>query len=168
MGDQWTYEVKHLGDKTVTTKSIIREDRFEGKVAYVIKAEDRELFYSKETLESLAETKDGKLINKRRDPSRDFSWPLTPGKRWRNVFAWEDLETKESHKVDRSVVVSGIEKVTVPAGTFLAARIQAYGRKSGHLMREYWYSSTTKWPVKLRDYSEFPFKEEELTSFKIN
>jgi hypothetical protein len=35
-------------------------------------------------------------------------------------------------------------------------------------MWEQWYSPRTKWFVKLRDYSEIAFKEEELTGFKLN
>jgi hypothetical protein len=66
------------------------------------------------------------------------------------------------------MIVAEIENVTVVAGTFLAARIQAYDSTSGRLMREYWYSPTTRWLVKFRDYSEFPFEEKELATFKIN
>jgi hypothetical protein len=168
LGDEWTYAVKHPGNEPLITKAIVREDRFEGKISYVIKTEGHELFYSKETLERLAAMKHGKLTSKRYHPSHDFSWPLTLGKRWKNAYAWEDLVTKDKHKTDHSMVVSEIEKVTVPAGTFLAARIQGYDSRSGRLMREYWYSPITKWFVKLRDYSDIVFKEEELTSFKIN
>ena len=167
VGDQWTYAVKHPGDEPVTTKTIIREDRFEGKTSYVIKAENRELFHSKDTLERLAAVKDGILTSKRYSPSNDFSWPLSLGKRWSNSYSWQDLATNDKHKTIHFMVVSEIGNVTVPAGTFLAARVQAYDSRTGRLMWEYWYSPTTKWLVKFRDYSDIVFKEEELTSFKI-
>jgi hypothetical protein len=168
MGDQWIYAVKYPGDKPSTTKTIIREDTFEGKVAYVMKSEDRELFYSKQTLERLAIMKDRKVSSKKYNPSHDFSWPLTVGKRWENAYAWEDLLTHDRRHRNLSMRVLEIEKVKVPAGTFPAARIQGYDSDTGRLMREFWYSPTTKWLVKLRDYSDIAFEEEELTSFKNN
>lgn len=168
VGDQWTYAVKHPGDEPSATKQIVREDTFEGKASYVMRAEGRELLYSKQTLERLAAIKEGKVSIKRYNPSHDFYWPLTPGKQWKNVYAWEDLLTNDKHNTNFSMVVSEIERVTVPAGTFLAARIDSYDSQTGHLMWESWYSPTTKWFVKFRDYSDIAFKEEELTSFKIN
>jgi len=167
IGDQWTYAVKHPGDEPLTTRTIIREDSFEGKTSYVIRAENRELFHSKDTLERLAALKEGTLTSQRYGASHDFSWPLTLGKRWSNSYSWEDFVTKDKYKTDHSMIVSEIGNVTVPAGTFLAARVQAYDLRNGRLMREYWYSPTTKWLVKLRDYSDITFSENELTSFKI-
>ncbi len=65
------------------------------------------------------------------------------------------------------MIVSEIDNVTVPAGTFLAARVQGYDSRSGRLMSEYWYSPTTKWFVKSRDYSDIAFRDDELTNFTI-
>jgi hypothetical protein len=167
-GDQWTYKIKRPRDEPMSTQSVVREDKFKGEVSYVVRVKDRELFYSKESLEWLAATKDGKIITEGYARSYDLSWPLTLGKQWRKGFAWKDRETQEQRKRDYLMMVAEIENVTVVAGTFLTARIQAYDSKSGRLMREYWYSPTTKWLVKFRDYSEFPFEEEELAEFKIN
>lgn len=167
-GDQWTYETKRPRDEPMSTQRVVREERFEGVAAYVIRVKDREVFYSKGTLERLAAAKDGKIITERFAPSQDFSWPLMLGKRWTKVFVWKDRETQEQRKRDHLMIVAEISNVTVVAGTFLTARIQTYDLKSGHLMREYWYSPTTKWIVKFRDYSVFPFEEEELANFKLN
>jgi len=167
IGDQWTYAVKDPGDEPFTTKTIVREDRFDGKASYVIRAENRELFYSKETLERLAALKEGTLTSQRYGASQDFSWPLILGKQWRNSYSWEDFVTKDKHRTNHSMIVSEIGNVTVPAGTFLAARVQGYDSRNGRLMWEYWYSPTTKWFVKLRDYSDIAFRDDELTSFTI-
>jgi hypothetical protein len=167
IGDQWTYTVKHPGDEPLTTKTIVREDRFDGKASYVIRSENRELFHSKDTLERLAALKEGTLTSQRYGASHDFSWPLILGKRWSNSYSWEDFVTKDKHKTDHSMIVSEIGNVTVPAGTFLAARVQGYDSRTGRLMTEYWYSPTTKWFVKLRNYSDIAFSDNELTSFKI-
>ena len=168
LGDQWTYAIKRRGDEPMRSQTVIREERFEGAASYVIRVKDREFFYSKESLEWMAATNDGKIITERDGPSHDFSWPLTLGKQWRKGFAWKDRETQEQRKRDFLMIVAEIENVTVVAGTFLTARIQAYDSTSGRLMREYWYSPITKWLVKFRDYSEFPFEEEELANFKTS
>ena len=167
IGYQWKYAAKHAGHEPLTTREIVREERFERETAYVIKTEKHEALRPKKTLEQLAIVQAGQLNSKKMGSSRDFSWSLTLGKQWRNKYSWEDLATKTRHSIDSSMVVSEINNVTVPAGTFIAARIQAYDSSSGHLMREYWYSPTTKWIVKLRDYSDITFRDAELISFKI-
>ncbi len=166
--DEWTYAVKYPGEEPKITRKILREDKFEGDSVYVLKAASREAFYSKKTLERLATTKDGRLSSKRLTPSRWLSWPLSLGKRWQDKYYWRDFETGSEHKVNRSIVVSEIRDVTVLAGTFLAAKIQVFDFETGLLLVDYWYAPATKSIIKLRDYSDISFREEELASFKIN
>jgi hypothetical protein len=168
IGDHWTYAVKHTGDEPFSTKAVVHEDSFEGETSFVIRTENREIFHSKNTLERLAVMKQGALTTKRYNGSHDFSWPLTPGKRWRNSDSWVDIATNKTHRKDYTMEVVEIGNVTVPAGTFLAARVQSFDSLSGRLMWEYWYSPTTKWIVKLRDYSDIAFRDDELISYKVN
>lgn len=167
IGDQWTYAVRQPGREPLTTRTIVREDTFHGETTYIIKTTEHEVVHSKKTLERLAILKAGQLTSKRIGSSHDFSWPLTLGKQWRNNRSWEDPVTQAAHNIDSSMLVSEIGNITVPAGTFLAARVQEYDWSSGRLRSEYWYSPETKWIVKRRDYSEVAFRVEELTSFKI-
>ncbi|HET8669435.1 MAG TPA: hypothetical protein VFM05_02060, partial [Candidatus Saccharimonadales bacterium] len=167
IGDQWTYAVRQPGREPLTTRTIVREDTFHGETTYIIKTTEHEVVHSKKTLARLAILNAGQLTSKRTGSSRDFSWPLTLGKEWRNSRSWEDRVTQTAHNIDSSMLVSEIGNITVPAGTFLAARVQEYDWSSGRLRREYWYSPETKWIVKLRDYSDVAFRIEELTSFKI-
>lgn len=167
IGDQWTYEVRAPGREPITTRTIVREDNFHGETSYIIKTTADEVVHSKQTLERLAILKAGQLTSKRVGSSRNFSWPLTLGKQWRNNYSWEDRVNKAAHDIDSSMLVSEIGDITVPAGTFLAARVQEYDWSSGRLRREYWYSPEAKWIVKLRDYSDVAYRVEELTSFKI-
>ncbi len=168
LGDQWTYAVKYPGDEPMQTHTIIREEKFEDAPSYVIKAGNRELYYSKETLERVSATKDGHLSSKRFTPSRQFSWPLTFQKQWQNKYSWRDFTKKSDYEVNQSLLVSEIGEVTVPAGKFLAARILAFHSRTGRLLSEYWYSPVTRSVIKLRDYSDVAFREEELTSFTIH
>ena len=50
------------------------------------------------------------------------------------------------------MVVSGVEIVNVPAGTFKAVKIEAYDYQSGNLELEAWYSPDVRWFVRTIDY----------------
>jgi len=168
IGDQWTYAVKHAGDDPKTIRAIAREDKFEGEASYVVQSSKGEVVRSKKTLERLAILKAGQVIERRVGSSSNFSWPLTLGKQWRSNYSWQNLVTKTTHEVSLAMVVSEIGNVNVPAGTFLAARVQRYNSASGRLMSEYWYSPQTKWIIKLRDYSDVVFTDNELISFNVH
>lgn len=167
-GDQWTYETKRPYDQPVSTESVVREDRFERTLSYAVRSKGRELFYSKETLERLGAIKEGLLVTQKYGPFNNSAWPLTLGKRWKNDIAWRDFDNEEQRRKYFLMRVAGIENVTVAAGTFLAARIQAYDSMTGRLTWEYWYSPAAKWLVKIRDYSKSPYMEKELAKFKIH
>jgi len=166
LGDEWTYQVKRAGGEPVELNRVVREDEFNGKASYVVRANGLELFVAKETLARLAAMEDGKIIAKY-DSFQQFSWPLTVGKRWRGEFERENVATKKKKKIDLMMIVAEAKDVSVPAGTFKTVRIQAYDSKSGRLMLEYWYAPETKWTVKSREYFEVPSRQKELKSFRV-
>ena len=168
VGDQWTYAVKHPGHEPVLTRQIVREDRFEGEPSYVVMGEKNEVFRSKQTLERLAISRAEQIIERNVGSSGNFSWPLTLGKQWQSTYSRQDLVSKTKRTIRFSNVVSEISDITVPAGTFLSARVQRYNSANGRLMSEYWYSPKAKWNVKLRDFSDTAFREDELIRFKID
>ena len=79
----------------------------------------------------------------------------------------ERLGGKSSQTADNQMVVSNVEEVKVPAGTFEAFKIEVYGSSSGNLLEERWYSPKVKWFVKERLYLSNGVREEELVSFKV-
>jgi hypothetical protein len=61
-------------------------------------------------------------------PLQRYDFPLAPGKVW-NQWVWNYNEfTKERGQINRYVRVSGWEKVTTPAGTFDALKMQVVMR----------------------------------------
>jgi hypothetical protein len=58
------------------------------------------------------------------DPPIDYAWPLTVGKAWRSVNTVTVHATGQKTPVTTDFKVSAFEKVTVPAGTFNAYRIE--------------------------------------------
>ena len=170
LGDQWTYEEVRPGKKATVVKQIIKEAFYNGVAAFVVKVENEEGFYTKESLGLVATAKDGKLSTNRDKPNEFFAWPLEAAKGWRNTYTLKDLERKETAVIDRLMVVPNMEEVRVPAGTFKAAKIEAYDNESGRLDAEYWYSPTAKWFVKSINYGggDGFVREQQLLSFKVD
>jgi len=168
VGYVWTYLRKQPGGGKNVVKEIIREGAFEGVPSYVVKIEERENFYGKEKLGLSVTQSTGKLLSKRHPPSQPLFWPLAVGVEWRNSFTWERFDQKSAEKFDYQRVASNFDRVTVPAGTFDAIKIDTYEFDSGLLRYEYWYSPLVKWFVKTRWYNTGGVEEEELVNFKVN
>ena len=170
VGYQWFYEERSPGIKTRLQKQLIKEDFIQSMPVFVVQRDNEEEFYSKETLGLIATKKNGKLSTQRDNPNEFFSWPVEAAKEWRNTYTIKDLENTETGVIDRLMVVPNMEEVRVPAGTFIAAKIEAYDNKSGRLDAEYWYSPTAKWFVKARNYgvADGFVREQQLLSFKVD
>lgn len=166
VGDEWRFAWKRPGTNGTLTREVAREDTFEGTQVYVIRSGKNEYMYTKATLGLLADVQNGRL-NVRRTPAFEFfSWPLEIGKEWRSTYLYENLAEKSSENHDFRMVVSGVERVQVPAGIFDAYKINAYQFYSGALAAEYWYSPDTKWFVRMRIHRQDGVREDELISFK--
>jgi hypothetical protein len=170
LGAQWTYEEVGPGKKTTVFKQVTKEDFYHGIPGFVVKVDNEEVFYTKETLGLVATVKDGKVSTNRDRPNEFFAWPLEAAKQWKNNYTLEDLDRKETGVIDRLMVAPNMEEVRVPAGTFQAVKIEAYDNKSGRLDAEYWYSPTAKWFVKSINYgmADGFVREQRLVSFKID
>jgi hypothetical protein len=169
VGDQWVYEEKSPEAHRTVVREVVREDAFQGIPSYVVKRGNEESFYTKETLGLIATMEEGKLTLRRDKSAQIFSWPLAVGKEWRNTYAEENLKNKSKDTTDLSMVVSTIEEMTVPAGTFQAARIEVYDPKSGRLLFERWYSPQAKYYIKTRAYvTKEGLVEQDLISLKVD
>lgn len=118
----------------------------------------------------LLETRIDGIVKTRRQKSNElFAWPLHLKREWRNKFELENRDLNRTISVDRTMFVSGVERVTMPAGEFEAIKIEAYDYISGRLVSEYWFSPKVKWYVRTRRYEgQTYFTEEQLTAFKTN
>jgi len=169
VGDQWVYAEKSPEARKTVVREVIREDAFQGIPSYVVKRGDEESFYGKETIGLIATMEEGRLTLRRDKSDQLFSWPLVVGKEWRNTYAEENLKNKAKNAIDLSMVVSTIEEITVPAGTFEAARIDAYDTETGHLLFERWYSPRAKYYVKTRAYfTQEGLVEQDLISLRVD
>lgn len=170
IGYRWIYEETAFGRKTALLAQINKEDSVRGRLVFVVKIGDGEELYDKDTLGFIATMKNGKLTTYRDEPHRMFEWPLQAAKEWKNTYSLRDFETKKTDVIDRTMVVANLEEITVPAGRFISAKIEAYNNESGRLMAEYWYAPAAKWFVKTINYgAENGFARlRELRSFKVD
>lgn len=169
VGDRWRYTKKIPGRVSNIDREVIGESNFEGQPSFVVRVGNEKNLYPKTSLGLLATFRGEKLVRRRNKPNQFLSWPLEPGKEWRNAYKVENLEKNTVGEIDRVMVISNLEKIVVQAGTFESAKIDAYDHETGRLEAEYWYSPITRSLVKFRAYtSDEGFTEEELVSFKIH
>jgi hypothetical protein len=166
VGDEWTYQFTPSGQEPDAVNRVVREDEVGGKSSYVVRAGDEELVFAKETLTRMDAPKQVKVTGKQ-DFLPQFSWPLSVGKRWLGTFEREKIATKKMTRITLVMVGAKIEEASVPAGVFRTIRIQGYESKTGRLVTEIWYAPVTKSIVKSVQYTDFPFRQKVLKSFRV-
>lgn len=170
VGYEWVYEERVPATKRTLRKRLIKEDSVFGLPVFVVRVDNEEELYVRDTLGLVATKKDGKINTQRDRPNEFFAWPLGVTQEWRNTYTIKDLETKQVGIIRRLMVVPRIEEVKVSAGTFKAAKIEAYDDETGRLDAEYWYSPTAKWFVRSINYSVADgfARIQELINFKVD
>jgi hypothetical protein len=172
IGYSWSYEEKQSGRKLTSVKveEIVGTDSTSQSPVFLVREGDEEISRSMETLGVLETKKNGMLTTRRDKPSQNLVWPLQASKEWRNIYTLENPDTKQTSQVDRIMVVSGVEEVKVPAGTFKAIKIEAYDYQTGSLKAEYWYSPEVRWFVRTINYgaADTNVGERQLVSAKTN
>jgi len=166
VGNQWTYVETRPGFTTKITEEVVTETMVWGVPCFLVRIGDETHFYTKPTLSLIAIAKDGNLTSRNSKPDRIFFWPLETGMEWQNSFIRRDFEKGFARRINYMMVAANSEQVTVPAGTFQAVKIQAYGYETGRLVAEYWYCHTVKWLVKSRTFRRNEgYIERELVRF---
>lgn len=165
IGYWWKYRWKRPERSGIYTEKVIREDTFNGVPSYVTKRGRREYLYTRDVLGEIGRMPMGRLYRNRTPLRQLLSWPLEVGKKWENPYLLERPTRETSNTVDKRLVVSKVEEVKVPAGTFKAFKIERYDSYSGELTGEFWYSPKVKWFVKRRLYRRNGLSEYELLSF---
>jgi hypothetical protein len=152
IGYRWIYEETVGGKKTALLAQIAKENTVRGRQVFVVKVGDGEELYDKNTLGLIATMKNKQLATYRDQPNRMFEWPLQVAKEWNNNYKLRDVDLKKTDVISRAMVATTLEEITVPAGRFTSAKIEAYNNESGHLVAEYWYAPAAKWFVKTINY----------------
>jgi hypothetical protein len=154
----------------VKVEEIVGTDWTSTPPVFLVQQGNEEISRSMDTLGVLVTRKNGILTTRRDKPSQNLAWPLQSSKEWRNSYTLENMETNQTHRVDRVMAVTGVEEVKVPAGTFKAIKIEAYDYQTGNLQAEYWYSPEVRWFVRTINYggADTNVREQQLVSAKTN
>jgi len=168
LGYQWTYSWKQADRSGTYTRQVVREETFEGRLAYVVRSGNSDDYYAKDTLGNFARKSAGKVVFKRSEPRQDFLWPLEMRKEWTNSYLRENVQNKTSETFNYKMIVASRENVTVPAGTFEAFKVQVFIPRTGKLFAEYWYSPVVKAPIKEKEFLAGGVREAELLHFKAD
>jgi hypothetical protein len=167
VGYQWQYAWTDPSGKGTIVKEVVREESFEGVPGYVVKRGASEDFYTKDVLGLLGTASGGRVIVKRSASFQALAWPMEVGKEWTNSYVVQRADGSSETQVSR-VVVSKIERVSVPAGSFDAFKTEIYNTRTLTLLNEYWYAPAVKWFVKSRVYNPEGVREEDLSSFRLD
>ena len=84
----------------------------------------------------------GKFLAEAQPHNGRFAWPLQVGKKWRATPRWVDHVVRPdwSGQYWTDFEVVAYEEVTVPAGRFMAFKVEATGSSSGDTSEVIWYS----------------------------
>lgn len=111
-----------------------------------------------------------KVLNKKQSSTPFRDWPLTVGKKWKYESEWENNEgTKGKTSQDAEVV--SFEDVTVPAGKFMAYKIEYKGMVTnsrgfkGEMSDTWWYAPALKTYIKHVNKDGYGVYTNELTSY---
>lgn len=111
--------------------------------------------------------------NSNTDP-KYLDFPLEVGKKWEFKNKWTNKTRVASGRDQLDIVVSGYEKVTVPAGEFDAFKIEAKGfwnndtsRSNGRTIRTYWFAPAAKAVVKFENDDGYNRWVRELTELQL-
>jgi len=147
MGSKFAYQDANLSNGKIckVTMVVNKKKEFEKKIAYWIKVTREEAHYFDiydMDLNWIGQFADGKKLQSAEPCIRVFKWPLRIGEKWNSEYTLRDYSRGvHLHPSKIEVNVRTYEKVTVPAGTFNALRIQA-GEET------FWYAPSIGWVVK--------------------
>ena len=149
MDSMFTYQdTDFSGGKThkVTTVMVVEEKKeFEKKMAYWIdvrRKRDNYFNIYDMDLNWIGQFGEGEKLQSAEPCIRVFKWPLRIGEKWSSEYTLREYSRGvHLHPSKIEVNVRTYEKVTVPAGTFNALRIQA-GEET------VWYAPSIGWAVK--------------------
>jgi hypothetical protein len=147
LGSMFAYQDTNLSTgKICKVTTVVREKReFEKKPAYWIEVnrDGRKYFDIYDlNLNWIGSFTEGRELESAEPCIQVFKWPLRIGEKWISEYTLQDY-SRGVHLPPSKVAVNvrTYEKVTVPAGTFNALRIQAGGET-------FWYAPCLGWAVK--------------------
>jgi DNA-binding winged helix-turn-helix (wHTH) protein len=140
-GTKWQRQTTdHTGvKKTEWTLSGI--GTFAGRDVYLINSGGTTIFWDVATHNHIGTMNNGRVVSTAFPTEGMFSWPLILGKTWDESFRYIDyVDVGDISPVRSRYTVEDYESVTVPAGTFMALRIEGTPLLNESVTRTAWYA----------------------------
>jgi hypothetical protein len=164
-GTRYSYKVQRLKESRIEKYVVLGEGVYEGRKVHQVKIEGKDglVLYDLATGNWMRTVVDGKTVG-RADPYEDIlRYPLEVGNRYQCEFFYFDQLMSNDTKTWVEVV--SVEKVRVPAGTFMAYQIVAdefaafrgsanasFGITQLSRKKKFWYAPDPKIVVKIEDF----------------
>lgn len=121
--------------------TVLEEGLFEGKPVYQVTDGSTVIVLDKETRNTIATVKNGKLIWRFTPHEGTYAWPMEVGKSWTATYAAEDPVRKQKwDRVQEHWTVAAYEEITVTAGTFKAFRLESTPGVGSGVRKTLWYA----------------------------
>jgi len=141
IGTTWQRQLIDRTGEKHTVWTLRGRGALEGRDVYLISSGATTLFWDVTTLNHMAAMHNGKITSTALPSEGVFSWPLFLGKSWESRFRYRDyVDVGDFNPVSSRYTVVSYEDVTVPAGTFMAFRIDGTPTRNESVTRVAWYA----------------------------
>lgn len=163
VGQQWTYRRTDLWRKEESERfrqEMVFEEAGRWLVRWTILNSDDATRRGSITGEYLSPENHGFADLRMKGQHEPLRFPLTPGKTW--SFEYSLQNNAKRTRITQTATVKGWENVNVPAGNFMALRVEHQGiynssdgdyQWSGRIRETYWYAPAARRVVK-REYQD--------------
>jgi hypothetical protein len=167
-GNEWTYQWSSPRGSGTFVWVVDREEMVDGVRFYVVKSgTEREIYYRKDDRAYFMDKVNGVVETRYTPPAAYFAWPLTPGAKVEARYTRERPIDRQTEAMALTCETGALEPLTVPAGTFDAAKVTCRNTKTNAVNFEMWLSPAVRHMVKERTYFTYGVRERELTSFRV-
>jgi hypothetical protein len=164
-GNEWTYRWSSPRGSGTFVWVVDRSEVVGGVPFYVVKSGTaRETYYRKEDRAISMDKLNGQ-IDLRHTPPVTY-WSALPGTKEVRYTRERPID-RQTDEMVFACETGALEPLTVPAGTFDAAKVTCRNSKTNAVNFEMWLSPAVRHMVKERTYFTYGVRERELTSFRV-
>jgi len=139
VGAKFEYRTVEDGATKTQIFTVLEEGTYRGKPVFRMSDGVETLLYDKATESWMATLREGKVVSEASPHAGSMSFPLWVGKSWASDYSFTDHEQGiNAPNETRRCKVAAHEEVKVPAGTFMAFRVECSTRFTD---LTFWYSA---------------------------
>jgi hypothetical protein len=150
VGDRWLFRRIAFAGSTVMVTHEVTEATAEGYLMRITRLNHELTRHWTRDLALRRHTVRDEVLNQFEPPARYFSWPLLPGKTWRQEFEYRDGRA-DGRYANTWRVAKEAERIDITAGWFVALRVERLDA-AGQPLETYWYVPVVRYWVRHVDH----------------